>query len=315
MHMKRFGIPLMILFFCCLIQIGYAQCPNKEKFRLIYQAEYKLDVNKNYKGALELYNLAEYKYNTNMVNFGKMEIYSRLNKRRLFRKIFVKEMKNGNSFETIYNNLENKHIRISTKDSIYLSKKEADARGIYYTKADVHLLEKINYWYNTDQYFAKENFDGGRKNQHITRSKIFQNNLAQLKKYIEEENNGILPQYNQIGSKKLPIIVMLLHHTRLNHIDTLNYNFFEKKLKEEVCLRDTYSPITYIQFVDNMQLVMESGEKQIYGHYIDWKKKQIYPLKYPDKVNSLRAELGLLSIEEYAEMKNVKLPENYPFTK
>ncbi|MNT54618.1 hypothetical protein D3C72_1917930 [compost metagenome] len=60
-----------------------------------------------------------------------------------------------------------------------------------------------------------------------------------------------------------------------------------------------------------MQSIMEKGIPQVYGHFRDYKTKKIHLLKYPEKVDSLRASIGLGSLKEYAKEKGFLLPDNY----
>src|SRR5690606_37504465 len=135
-------------------------------------------------------------------------------------------------------------------------------------------------------------------------------NLLKLKEFVNS-NDGKLPQFEQVGFFTKPVVLAIMHHTRKDSIDEKNFQFFEKVLREEICTRFTYVPNTYVHLIDNMQLVMEENYKQVYGEHIDYKKKQIYPLKYPKKVDSLRAAIGLLPLKLHAELSNVSLPNNY----
>lgn len=200
---------------------------------------------------------------------------------------------------------------IPNSDYQLISKDFEKLKAFYYSNRNNEMCEFIKYLYNTDQYFAKEDFYGGRRAQHPIRQKIFQNNLTKLREYIIEKNNSILPQKEQIGGITRDVVVMLMHHTRLDSIDEVNHEFFEPILKQEVLYRKSYSPFTYVQFVDNMQLVMEENRLQVYGHFRNFKTNKICDLKYPEKVDLLRAEIGLQPLKEYALKNGFLLPDNY----
>lgn len=232
--------------------------------------------------------------------------YYSLKKNKSGFKFLKRAIKNGETLDREY-----VIASLPNYDLIRIKKIYSKLRAKFYLKFNEEMYQEIKYLYNADQYLAKEKFYGGRREQHPIRKKIFQNNLTKLKDYIINHNDGKLPQYNQIGNLTTDIAVMLLHHTRLDSIDEANYAFFESLLKEEVLYRKTYTPYTYIQFVDNMQQVMEEGKLQIYGHFRNFKTNRICPLKYPEKVDSLRAVIGLEPLKEYARKKGFLLPENY----
>jgi hypothetical protein len=200
---------------------------------------------------------------------------------------------------------------VPEQDLIRIKAEYKQLRQQFYGTFDEKMYNEIKYRYHADQYLSSENFYGGRKAQHPIRLKIFQNNLTNLRTYIIQNNNSQLPQYNQVGNATRDISVMLLHHTRLDSVDEVNYAFFEKVLKEEVRSRKSYSPYNYIQFVDNMQLVIEEGKLQVYGHHRNFKTNKICELKYPEEVDRLRAEIGLRPLKEYARINGFTLPDNY----
>ena len=200
---------------------------------------------------------------------------------------------------------------VPEQDLINIKRQYKQLRQVFYGTFDEKMYNEIKYMYYADQYLSSENFYGGRKAQHPIRLKVFQNNLTNLRKYIIQNNQSQLPQYNQVGNATRDISVMLLHHTRLDSIDEVNYAFFEKILKDEVIFRKSYTPYNYIQFVDNMQLVIEEGKPQLYGHHRNFKTNKICELKYPEKVDSLRAEIGVRPLKEYARLNGFALPDNY----
>lgn len=300
---------IIILFLLLPASIfSQSKCKNQNLYFSENEANYESTVNKNYKKAIEQYTSILKQYNVDYLDYSIAKLYLKLENKKKAIQFLEKALTNGydiNDFDKeIYSSL-------SKKDSLTLIKKAPELRGTFFGKIDYNLYQKVYYWYNPDQYFAKENIWGGRSAQHPIRKQIFKNNLSALREYVEKENNRLLPQSSQLGLELMPIKVMLLHHTREDSIDTVNYDFFERKLREELCSGTSYGPTNYAQFVDNMQLVVDKGEKQIYGYHINWKTKQIYPLKYPEKVDSLRASIGLIDLKRYAKIKNVKLPENY----
>ncbi|MDL2141415.1 hypothetical protein QQY79_02695 [Flavobacterium tructae] len=220
-------------------------------------------------------------------------------------KFLKKSLKTGSTLDLEFINT------IPERQLFKIKKRYNKYRSVFYRTYNEDLFNYVTYLVNTDQYLAKENFYGGRKEQHKIREKVFQKNLTNLRGYIIVKNKGILPQYNQIGNLTTAVTLMLIHHTSNDSIDGVNYRFFEPLIKEEVLLRKTYSPYTYIQFIDNMVNVKECGDKQVYGHYRDYKTKKIYPLMFPNKVDSLRASIGLSPLKDYAIKHGFGLPENY----
>jgi hypothetical protein len=200
---------------------------------------------------------------------------------------------------------------IPEEDLVKIKKEYTDLRAKFYMSFNEEAYNLIKYMYNTDQYLASENFYGGRKEQHPIRRKVFQNNLTILREYLLAENKNSLPQYSEVGNLTRDVTLIMMHHTRTDPIDSLNFNFFEPILKEEVLHRQSYSPYTYVQFVDNMQLVVEEGMPQVYGHFRNYKTNKIFDLKYPEKVDILRAEIGLQPLKEYAVKNGFTLPDNY----
>lgn len=300
---------VLLFIFLSLKILSQEKCINEKRYLLENEASYESEINKNYQKAIDKYLVIQKNYHVDYWNYTIAKLYLQLNKKKKGIQFLEKALINGSEITDFD---KETYSYLSKKDSISLVQKAPKLRGKFFSKIDYDLYQKVYYWYNPDQYFAKENVWGGRKEQHPIRKSIFKNNLSALREYIEKENKGHMPQSSQLKNALIPIKVMLLHHTREDSIDTVNYNFFEKKLKEEICTGNSYSPVNYAQFVDNMQLIMERGEKQVYGYFINWKTKQIYPLKHPEKVDSLRASIGLIDLKSYAKMRNVKLPENYP---
>jgi len=301
---------LIIFIFFIFIKASCQQkCINDKRYLLENEASYEFEVNKNYQKALDNYLIILKNYPVDYLDYTIAKLYFKLNKKQKGIQFLEKALINGSDITDFD---KETYSYLSKKDSLSLLQKAPKLRGKFFSKIDYDLYQKVYYLYNPDQYFAKENVWGGRKEQHPIRKSIFKNNLSALREYIEKENKGHMPQSSQLKNALMPIKVMLLHHSREDSIDTVNYNFFEKKLKEEICTGNSYGPVNYAQFVDNMQLIVDKGEKQVYGYFINWKTKQIYPLKYPEKVDSLRASIGLIDLKSYAKIKNVKLPENYP---
>lgn len=300
---------ILFILFIFIKTSSQQKCINDKRYLLENEASYEYEVNKNYQKAIDNYLIISKKYNVEDFNYTIAKLYFKLNKKKKGIQFLEKALINGSDITDFD---KESYTYLSKKDSLILIQKTPKLRGKFFSKIDFYLYQKVYYWYNPDQYFAKENIWGGRKEQHPIRKNIFKNNLTALREYVQKENKGRMPQASQLGSAMMPIKVMLIHHTREDSIDTVNYNFFEKKLREEICSGNSYSPVNYAQFVDNMQLIVDKGEKQIYGYFINWKTKQIYPLKYPEKVDSLRASIGLIDLKSYAKIRNVKLPENYP---
>jgi hypothetical protein len=285
---------LFLLFKCFLC---YPQCKNSEDY-------FKLDNSINESEKLNIY--------INMYKKGVQNIYTDivqcayyLKKNKIGYKFLKKAIKTGSVLEGDFINY------IPFKTLLKVKKKYSKWRTCFFKNYNEEMYKKILYFLNTDQYLTRENFYGGRKAQHPIRVKVFQNNLTELRSYLISNNKSKLPNKKQIGHLTNAIALLMIHHTSQDSIDEVNYNFFEPLLKEEICNGKTYSPYTYIQLVDNMQLVMEKGVLQVYGHFRDFKTKKIHPLKYPEKVDSLRAAIGLQSLKEYARKNSFLLPDNY----
>jgi hypothetical protein len=187
----------------------------------------------------------------------------------------------------------------------------AEWRSNFFKQYNEEMYNEIKYLTDADQYFSNENVCGTTEIKNEIGIKILQNNLNELRLYLTSNNKGKLPTYEQIGDLLGQVSLLFLNHVRQDQIDEINYNFFEPLLKEEICSGKTYSPYTYIQFVDNMMLVMGKGEPQVYGHFRDFKTNKICLLKYPEKVDKLRASIGLQPLKEYAKQRGFTLPDNY----
>lgn len=232
--------------------------------------------------------------------------YYEINQNKLAYKYLQKAIETGETLDREY-----AVAFIPSRDLERIKVEYPKLRSIFYQTFDEELYNLVNYLYSADQYLARENFYGGRKTQHPIRKKVFQNNLTLLRNHIIQNNTNQLPQRSEIGNLTREVVLIMMHHTRLDSIDEVNYNFFEPLLKEEVLIRKSYSPYTYIQFVDNMQLVVEEGKLQVYGHFRNYKTNKIFELKFPEKVDELRAEIGLQSLKEYAKKNDFILPDNY----
>lgn len=307
----------MRLFISCLlfslIQHSSAQCRNAQYYYQLNLAKYH-SFKGEYKKALKIYKYTEATGGFHNLDYRIASVYYNLgkNEKGLFH--LEEYLRKGGDIKLVMRNRKKIfNNRITKQDSSFLVLKKYEYQSMYFSKIDVSLYNLVQRWYHTDQYFSiwQNDLLGNKKEQHKIRQKIFQNNLTELREFIVKDNKGLIPQFSQLGYYLKPLSLMFIHHTRKDSIDEVNHKFFKHLLKEEVCTRFTYSPVSYVQLIDNMQRVWEEGEPQVYGHYINHKIKQIYPLKFPGKVDSLRAEIGLLPLKIYAEMKNVKLPENY----
>jgi hypothetical protein len=189
--------------------------------------------------------------------------------------------------------------------------KYAEWRSNFFKHYNEEMYNKIKYLTNAERYLSSENVYSDSEIQNSIRVKVVQNNMNELRLYLISNNKGKLPTYEQIGDLTKEVALLFLNHVRQDQADDVNYNFFEPLLKEEICSGKTYSPYTYIQFVDNGMLIIGKGEPQIYGHFRDFKTNKICLLKYPEKVDKLRASIGLQPLKEYVKMRGYTLPDNY----
>ena len=249
--------------------------------------------------------------NLKNLHFQKAFFSIKQNKYKNAKKDFIEYLKKGGDLELVLGHLKTSP-QFSVEDSLFFVQNEKTFYLDYLADHDYKLIQAIQEWYAIDQYFNiwKNKVLDDRIEQQTIRKIIFQKNLLELKLYVLQ-NNGQLPQFENIGYFQKPIILMVMHHTRKDSIDEQTFQFFKKILRDEICNRFTYSPNIYVHLIDNMQLVKEDDHKQVYGQHIDFKSRQILPLKYPKTVDSLRAEIGLLPLKLYAESQNVSLPENY----
>ncbi|GIV28550.1 MAG: hypothetical protein KatS3mg027_2364 [Bacteroidia bacterium] len=124
-------------------------------------------------------------------------------------------------------------------------------------------------------------------------------NYFSLKKILKKVG---FPGYSKVGMVGSQNFWILVQHQD-KHI-----NFQKKvlkKMKKEV-KRNNASPNLYAYLYD--RVMVNTGKKQMYGTQMRLNKDSTsyepYPLKYPDKVNELRREVGLPPIEEYIKQMN-----------
>lgn len=300
----------IIFFFTCAS--SYTQCTcNNATINLQLETARYYTVKQDFKKVDSIVNLLQQNKNFKNLEYQKAFFNIRQHRYNEAKEDFIEYLGKGGDVKLVLNNLKISP-NFSTEDSLFFVKNEKSLFLTYLENYDYQLILKLKEWYALDQYFNiwKNDVLENKAEQQALRKRIFQRNLLELRDWVIQ-NDSQLPQFNEIGYFQKPIILIIMHHTRNDSVDEQNYEFFEKILREEICNRFTYSPSVYVHLIDNMQLVSEENFKQVYGHHINYKENQIYPLKFPDKVDSLRAEIGLLPLAMYAEMQNVSLPENY----
>lgn len=308
------NILTMFLFFTTIFSFSQCDCKNAPvnlQFAQIRYYKFKGDIKK----VDSIHNLL--KEDTSLMkplDFQEATLAIKHDKYGKAKESFIKYLNSGGTVESVLNQLK-ESPNFSREDSLFFIKNEKTFFLTFLENHDYEMILHLRDLDAVDQYFNiwKNKVLENRAEQHALRKKIFQKNLLKLKELVEI-NDGKLPQFEQVGFFTKPVILAIMHHTRNDSIDEQNFQFFERVLREEICDRFTYIPNTYVHLIDNMQLVMEENYKQVYGEHIDHKKKQIHPLKYPEKVDSLRAAIGLLPLKLYAEMRNVSLPENYHYS-
>lgn len=302
----------LILFALIFSTVCFPQCNNRSMNLLKEKLNYTDWTNES--------KLNKIKLLKQILNYGYMSYlddlsvaYYKIGNNRKGLKYLEKAMKHGYTLKQVFNNKELAEL-MPQKDSIYLTSHEKEIQGYFFSKVDLELYNLSKKWFYNDQLmnifnnkFIEDSI------QHNIRQKIFTKNLTELREWVESKNKGILPQFSQLGYQLKPIYLMIIHHTRKDSIDSLNYNYFKNKLYDEVCNHTTYSPYTYTQIVDNMQLIWEEGHKQLYGQNIDYKNKTIFPLINYKLVDSLRNDIGLAPLIMYAKKNNLTLPKEYQY--
>jgi hypothetical protein len=300
------------MLFTCFLSYSQCDCKNAAVNLQLEQVRYYTFI-EDFKKVDSIHNILEDNKTSRNLDFQEASLAIMQDKYDEAREGFIKYLNNGGTIGAVLNKLQDSPD-FTQRDSLFLVENEKSFFLEYLKNYDYKLILELNELYAVDQYFNiwKNKVLEDRAEQHAIRKKIFRQNLIKLKEFVIS-NDGKLPQFEQVGFGTKPVILAIMHHTRNDSIDEQNFQFFEEVLRDEICNRFTYIPNTYVHLIDNMQLVFEKDHKQVYGEHINSREKQIYPLKYPAKVDSLRASIGLLPLKLHAEINNVSLPENYSY--
>ena len=162
-------------------------------------------------------------------------------------------------------------------------------------------------------------------------------NLEDRDQYIRHlYSTGALPQ-NQLerlllitDSLNFIEIITLIKDNKMNHLGISQgigielyhiygenqkyFTFFDSILRLDV-FNGSFSPRTYIQWLDRQRIYVNKMKTQIYGEWNDMGTGEITPIEDIENVDKRRAEFGLCTLEQYAKIYHLKLPANYPTPK
>lgn len=121
---------------------------------------------------------------------------------------------------------------------------------------------------------------------------VFKENCVVVKKYFNENS---FPGIKENGKDTALQFWAIVQHS--DH----DIKFQEKVLKamSKELKKNNVSRRNYAYLFD--RVLKNKGEKQLYGTQVSWETglPTSYPLKYPEKVDQMRKEMGLEPISEY----------------
>lgn len=148
------------------------------------------------------------------------------------------------------------------------------------------------------------------------------------KLYSEVLPNPIFNRVLEINdSANFDEIINLLKEKRLDHIGTSvaielyhvygknkkYFAFFDSVLQADV-FNGSYNPHAYVQWYDRQRIYVDGLKTQLYGEWNEWGSGEFAPIEDIQNVDKRRAELGLCTLEKYAQIQHLKLPSNYLIT-
>jgi hypothetical protein len=187
---------------------------------------------------------------------------------------------------------------------------------------DFELYQKMYSMSATAQYLASSQLKDTV--WRITREKVFLNNMKELLNIVKKDGypgerklgfyatstTGSLLIHNAVCFDTTNNTMML--YVKPDKADTAVINELREYLKPLV-MKGMIKPAEYVLLYDNIVALKFGIQKmQYYGQYINTAIKIFVPIWDIKNVDERRAEIGLPSLYEYAQMKNVELPKDYP---
>lgn len=248
-------------------------------------AKYKLEPSFHYLALKASYQLHSEKNNTDYIN--RMSI-------------------NGWHYEDILYYLKSDSITLSNKILDELVLNRDSLRRIYYNSINLDVAFRLQELGAIDQ--ACRSYNKGIPDTMVwaRQEKIDNNNLQDF--YAICEQYG-WPTPKLVGRQAYIPFLLLWHHRGSENIDSVLNQFgpyIDKAIQNE-----EEEPWIYAWFKDFKQ--SQTDSTSIFGlmSYVNQQgQTQIYPLKYPNKVDSIRASVGLLPLY-FKESNSTILPENY----
>jgi hypothetical protein len=185
--------------------------------------------------------------------------------------------------------------RILTKaDSLYYSNTIKEAR----CKLDINLYCQLGAMLDTEQ-FIRRKWLKTRDTVYLRAMKELDSmNAIAIFKIIDE--HGWLG-YNtyQLEEKLMPIFL----HITSQSLDSVQFQQYRKKIFEEV-LRGEMQPATYAVWVDRYYK-FNLNKPEVYGTFwsqTDAGKELLQGVENPEKIDEIRAAIGLSTLEDYMEV-------------
>ena len=236
--------------------------------------------------------------------FSFIKMYLKLNDTSNAYKLIIEEIKHGYKLE----NINYIGIYKSSLGSYYDSLKlqEDSLHKIFYSNLDHNLFSFIHEMISLDRNISRVPNVNDSVKKYI-RHQIFRKNIESLADYVDE--HGAIG-YKQLGIFNSMISVILLHHRLDNQNDKINVDRLIQKYLISIKNGDV-SPEVMINLYDNMANIIDNNVPQSFGKFYNSKTKEFFPIKNIKKIDSLRLSIGLNTLKEYAEMRNITLPVDY----